>query len=138
MEQAAKQRADALDRAAQERSDGLIRQANQILESATKQVNGSVSEIDSLLVNLNQCLRQIGETISQMDSSFHTIEPLQPLSRVIPSAPQAPAPEADTESPPILESRWAAHFSLSVLNRPPAIDGTIPASRRQRPCGRPR
>lgn len=114
MEQAAKQRADALDRATQERSDGLIRQANRILESATKQVNGSVSEIDSLLVNLNQCLRQIGETISQMDSSFHTIEPLQPLSRVIPSAPQAPAPEADTESeePPSFFNRPFSNINL--------------------------
>lgn len=84
-ELAAYRRAEAVERAARNRAAALCRQVNAIMDSTSRQLEGSRGDVDTVMSDLNICLRQLNDTFAQLRIIFDdavqaltTVEPMKP------------------------------------------------------------
>ena len=84
-ELAAYRRAEAVERAARNRAAALCRQVNAIMDSTSRQLEGSRGDVDTVMSDLNICLRQLNDTFAQLRIIFDdavqaltTMEPMKP------------------------------------------------------------
>lgn len=83
-ELAAYRRAEAAERSARQRATRLCRQVNDIVETASRQFSESGADVESLMSDLNICLRRLNDTFAELrltfdetNSAFASIEPLE-------------------------------------------------------------
>lgn len=69
-ELAAYRRAEAVERAARSRASALCRQVNAIMDSTSKQLEESRGDVDTVMSDLNICLRQLNDAFAQLRMIF--------------------------------------------------------------------
>ena len=74
-----------MERAARNRAAALCRQVNAIMDSTSRQLEGSRGDVDTVMSDLNICLRQLNDTFAQLRIIFDdavqaltTVEPMKP------------------------------------------------------------
>lgn len=82
-ELAAYRRAEAVERAARKRAANLCRQVNDIMDNTSKQLEGSRNDVDTVMSDLNICLRQLNDTFAQLrmifDDAAHAFSAMEPM-----------------------------------------------------------